>query len=126
MPPIPSRRIVVVLVMLALCIGIVQLDRTAATPRIAQNRSLATRVPGAGAIRPLVNSAVAPVLSPPLRDISPSCLQTMPTLPSHCPGPVGTGRRGSLVAPRLIRSCSGRPAAPTCLGRSGISTASIM
>ncbi len=81
MPPIPSRRIVVVLVMLALCIGIVQLDRTAATPRIAQNRSLATRVPGAGAIRPLVNSAVAPVLSPPLRDIKP----ILPTDNAHAP-----------------------------------------
>src|SRR5216117_458870 len=81
MPPIPSRRIILTLVMIALCVGIVQLDRTAATPRIAQNSSLATRVPSAGVIRPVVNSAVAPVLSPPLRDMKP----ILPTDNGHAP-----------------------------------------
>jgi hypothetical protein len=81
MPPRASRRIILTLVMIAVCVGIVQLDRTAATPRSAGDRLLATRVPSAGVIRPLVNSAVAPILSPPLRDIKP----ILPTDNGHTP-----------------------------------------
>src|SRR5262245_10535706 len=57
MPPRASRRIIVTLAMVALCVGIIQLDSLAATPRAV--------------LRPAVTSIVTPVLSPPLRDIKP-------------------------------------------------------
>ena len=109
MPPRASHRILVTLVMVALCVGIVQLDPTAATPRAV--------------LRPAVTSSVTPILSPSLRDITAipptSSRHTHPVLPiprqggvprqpaSAMSDPVVQQQPGSVNMPATIHNFEG-------------------